>query len=115
FRFAGVNSTSGIFEFFNKENERTSDPIEPQGGDFNDYVVIGNSDPKFFGGIQSTFRFKRFRLNVLIEFKKQMGRNFLSQVYAITPGGMANLPRAMDNRWRKPGDEASFQKVSTNY
>lgn len=38
-----------------------------------DYIVAGTTDPKFYGGFNSNFKYKNFQLDVFLNFVKQMG------------------------------------------
>lgn len=102
----GVNPQTGIYEFedFNKDNAITTA----------DYQVVGNTDPKWFGGINNTITHKNWQLLVFCDARSQMGRNYLFSLYnnASVPGFMNNLPTNILNRWQKPGDNATVQKLT---
>lgn len=115
FRYAGVNPKTGLFQFYDAKGEITSNPQEPSAGNFNDYFNIGNSDPRFFGGFQNTFSMGRLQVGLFLEFKKQLGQNYLLPVYSTPPGFEFNLPVALLDRWQSPGNNAIFQKLSTQY
>lgn len=69
-----------------------------------DRVLIGNANPKFFGGLNSQFTYKNFSLNLFIQF--YYGNDVIN--------GMRYTLEKMDNndnqaittlrRWRKQGD-----------
>ncbi|WP_165499699.1 SusC/RagA family TonB-linked outer membrane protein [Pedobacter frigidisoli] len=70
----------------------------------------GQLDPKFTGGFGTNFRYKRFSLNS--SFVVSLGaQKFLAPLYnnsnLSAPYPTQNLSAALNNRWRKPGDEAS--------
>jgi TonB-linked SusC/RagA family outer membrane protein len=115
FRYAGVNEETGIFQFYDEEGNLTSNPRLPSSGRFNDFQIIGNLDPKFYGGFLNSFSYKNFQLDIFFDFRKQMGVNYLRQVYSFTPGFEMNLPAALLDRWQKPGDRTDIQKFSTQY
>ncbi|AMR32376.1 hypothetical protein A0256_13565 [Mucilaginibacter sp. PAMC 26640] len=115
FKSAGVNSTTGLFQFYNRKGEITSTPQESSGSDLNDYQDLGNLDPKFYGGISNNLSYKNLQLSVFVEFKKQLGTNYFGQLYG-TPGVEANQPAALiDAHWKAPGDQATFQKYASQY
>jgi TonB-linked SusC/RagA family outer membrane protein len=108
-RYAGINDTTGVYEFWTANKQRTSNPDLT-----NDKSTIGNLDPKFFGGIGNTLNFKGLTLSIFLEFKKQLGLNYLSQVYfAGRPGRELNQPAIFLSRWQKPGDQSEFPKFTT--
>ncbi len=115
FRSAGVNPSTGLFQFYTSTGNITSSPLEPSGSGFNDYYDIGNADPKIFGGLLNNISFHNFQLSIFLEFKKQSGMNYLGQLYG-TPGVEANQPASLiDIHWKEPGDIAEFQKFASQY
>lgn len=109
FEYLGVNDTTGVFQFLTSSKAPTYKPI-----DYTDYKIIGNLDPKFFGGLGNTFTYKNIELYVFVEFKKQLGTNYLGQVYRVyVPGFEANQPTEFLNRWQNPGDQSQFQKFTS--
>jgi len=109
FKYLGVNDTTGIFQFENAKGLSTYIPVI-----YDDYQVIGDLDPRFYGGIGNYFRYKCLELSLFFEFKKQMGVNYLGAIYGASPPGTEfNQPQLVMNHWQKPGDRSEFQKLST--
>ncbi len=109
YKYAGINDTTGVYQFYTKSGEKTYTPNAANG---DSKFVLGNPDPKFYGGMGNTFTYKGFALNVFIEFRKQTGFNYVSQVN--NPFGyMTNLPEDALNTWKKPGDHAAYQKLTS--
>jgi TonB-dependent starch-binding outer membrane protein SusC len=107
YRFLGVDPQSGVYTFQDLDKDgKLSYP--------NDFAVLGNLDPKFYGGFTNTVYFKNFELSLLIEFRKQKGRNYLQSLVLRTPGSMYNQPDFVLDRWQKPGDLASVQQFYVN-
>ncbi|MFD2554203.1 SusC/RagA family TonB-linked outer membrane protein [Sphingobacterium tabacisoli] len=115
FDYVGVNSTSGLFEFRKEDGAVSSAPEMPSYGRLNDYVAFGSLDPKYYGGLLNSIRYKKISLDVHFDFRKQIGANYLQQVYASMPGMAFNVPASMVDRWRQPGDVSDFQRLSTAY
>jgi TonB-linked SusC/RagA family outer membrane protein len=115
FKSAGVNATTGLFQFYDASGKITSNPNPPSGNSLNDFYDLGNVDPKFYGGLANNFSYKNFQLGIFIEFRKQKGINYLGQLYG-TPGGIANQPEALiSDHWKEPGDDAAFQRYAAVY
>ena len=114
FKYLGVNDTTGIFQFLTAKGIPTYSPKNISGNNYNDIQVIGNLDPKFYGGLDNSFTYKNFQLDVFLEFKKQTGANYLAQVYSSVPGIEYNLPATLLSRWQKPGDNSEFEKLTTS-
>lgn len=103
YRYLGVDPTTGLYQFEDVNGN----------GSFNqaDRQTIKFIGPDFFGGLQNSLRYKDFQLDILFQFVKQEGRNY---IYAISsaPGSMINQPDFVLGRWQKPGDNADLQRFS---
>lgn len=115
FRSAGVDPQTGLFRFYTANGEKTSTPAYPSGGQLNDFALLGNTDPKFYGGMQHSLSYKDLQLDLFVEFRKQTGLNYLAQIYSGLPGFEQNLPATFNQRWQQPGDNAAFQRLSASY
>lgn len=105
YHYLGVNDTTGVFQFTDVNKDGT------MGVD--DFFTLGNRDPKFYGGLQNNFSYKGWNLDLFFEFRRQLGQNYLYNVYSTVPGtSYNNLPVSLENRWRQPGDHAPFEKVT---
>ncbi len=105
YEFLGVDPVTGI------GNVRDVD----QSGTFNsfDRVKLVNTDPKFYGGFKNTMTWKGFQLDILLEFRKQIGANYLMALASTVPGyRFSNQPAIVLNRWSKPGDITDVQKFT---
>jgi TonB-linked SusC/RagA family outer membrane protein len=109
FQYLGVNPTTGLYEFASK-NGPTSTPNSAT-----DFGPIGDTNPQYYGGFINNFSYKGFQLDIVMQFARQMGRNYLGQVYSVGYGINDNLPVAMLNSWQKPGDIKNIQKSTTEY
>ena len=82
--------------------------------DNNDFDYLGTTDPKYFGGLNNSFDYKGFQLNILLEFRKQLGRDAVYS-YSGFLGAIQNQPVYILNRWRQPGEKAPYQQYSQNF
>jgi hypothetical protein len=117
FRFAGVNTITGIYQFTDSHGKTTSDP-DPLA----DNTALINTLPKYYGGLQNTFTYKAFRLDFLFQFVKQIGHNIVfGNTNAVMPGyyasgaGTGNQPTTIVNRWQNPGDVRTVQKYNSDF
>lgn len=115
FKSAGVNPETGLFQFYDAQGAIVTTPKVPSRGDFRDFYTIGSLDPTFFGGIQNSLKIENFHLDVFMEFRKQLGLNYLGYVYGYTPGYAFNQPSELLKRWQVPGDSSPYQRFSTIY
>lgn len=116
FLLKGVNPQDGIFEFYKRDGSATYNPVygnPSQGGDIQE---IANTDPKLVGGINNSLSYKSFSLSFLFQFQDKQQPNYLKSIYSnVQPGGFANQPAAILDRWTKTGDNTSVQKFSSGY
>ena len=118
FKYAGVNDTTGVFQFYTGKGAKVSSGLSyqwaSQGGDL---VPLGNTDPRFYGGLGNTFSYKGFSLTLFMHFSDALARNWLAGVYqGSMPGTLSNLPERlkMSQFWQKPGDQVSLERLTTN-
>jgi TonB-linked SusC/RagA family outer membrane protein len=110
-RYTGVDPATGIFQFQDiNHNGQITD---------SDRTVIGHLDPKGFGGMTNTFRYKQFQFSILLDARVITGSNYLTALYATNPPSsyfysLANAPTELNARWQKTGQQSSFQQVTTS-
>jgi TonB-linked SusC/RagA family outer membrane protein len=103
----GVDAMTGLY----KMNDQNKDSLY----DVRDYRKIGALDPSWYGGVEVHLSWKNFRLHALGEYRKQMGPSYIyaALLSGLYPGGLSNQPRDVLDHWRQPGDQATYQKLST--
>lgn len=81
--------------------------------DQNDRVVIGSSDPKFYGGFSTDLTWKGFSLNAV--FSYSYGAKKLSPYYEslITSVGSSTASIDLLDRWTPENTDAKFPRVIT--
>ncbi len=101
--FVGVDPATGLYQFTSSEGKLTSDPNWET-----DRFLLYNPDPRFYGGFDNTFQYKRFELSIFFQFTKQVGQN-----YSITSAGtFGNQLVDVLKRWQKPGDISPIQRFT---
>lgn len=106
YQFLGVDPQTGRPLFFSNSSSAT--PAE-----FDDYVTLGNRDPRFYGGLQNSFTWKQLSLDFLLQFVKQEGPNINYGYNSPGIGTFANQDlRALD-RWQHKGDIANVPGATT--
>ncbi|HTI10355.1 MAG TPA: SusC/RagA family TonB-linked outer membrane protein [Puia sp.] len=117
FKFAGINDTTGVFQFYNAKGARVYNGLSysraSQGGD---QIELGNTEAKYFGGMGNTFGYKGWSLTLFLHFSNALAHNWLSGVYSGSiPGSLSNLPARlkMSDFWQKPGDNVSLERLTT--
>jgi hypothetical protein len=98
----GVDPQTGILQFTDKNGHITSTPSYPD-----DYTVIKDLTPAFYGGFSNRFQYKGLSLTLFFQFVKQ--ERFNEAYSNPTPGSMTNQPATVLSRWKKPGDITNTQ------
>ena len=76
-----------------------------------DRVVLGSAQPKFFGGLNNTFSYKGFDLNIFMVF------SYGNKIYNATKAEMENLTgwdnqtRAVLNRWTETNQNTNIPRA----
>lgn len=108
-KYLGVDNNSGLFKFLDIDgNGAISYP--------NDYSIIGNKDPKYYGSLLNNIKFKNWDFEFLVEFRRQWNNNMLYRIYDTRPPGFtkSNIPVLLNNTWQKQGDQPSLQKLTAS-
>lgn len=107
-RSNGIDPETGLYSF--EDNSGGNQGIWP-----GDRTYIGNLDPVFYGGFNNQVAFKAFRFSFFFEFKKQIGENYLHNIFSNfnVPGMMFNQPRLVLNRWQREGDITDIPKFGS--
>lgn len=108
FNFASVNSNTGLFEFFDRDGNKTTNP-----DNILDRTRIINTAPKYFGGLQNTITYKGLEIDFLFQFVNQVAANYSLGAFPGSVG--SNQPNTVQDRWTKNGEETFFQKLSATY
>jgi TonB-linked SusC/RagA family outer membrane protein len=118
YRYADVNPTTGLFEFYDQHGELTSKPKYGLASTGGDEVPIADREVKYMGGLGNTFSYKHVSLYAFFQFSSQTAPSYLSEVYGTyRPGtGVNNEPVAIASRyWKNPGDHAALQRLGSSY
>jgi TonB-dependent starch-binding outer membrane protein SusC len=107
YKYTGIDPSSGTYTFSDVDGN----------GSYNnkDYVISGNLDPKFYGGITNTLTYKGLELNVFFDYRKQMGRNILYSMYtnSTVPGLLWNQPAILTDRWTTGNTSGEYEKYTS--
>ncbi|WP_316836796.1 SusC/RagA family TonB-linked outer membrane protein [Pedobacter nutrimenti] len=110
FHSLGVNATTGVYQFADKNGNITNSPS------YGDRTVFVDASPMFYGGLYNSFKYKGFDLDILFQFVKQKS---LGNQFGINfPGAgisYGNQPISVLSRWQKPGDQTNVQRFNTDY
>jgi TonB-linked SusC/RagA family outer membrane protein len=106
FHYTGVDPQTGVYTFASKDGSGV-----PSYG--TDQVFTKPVTQTFYGGFQNSFRYKGLELDILLQFTKQTGYNYLNAI--PLPGKAFNVPVAVLNRWQNPGDHSSIQQFTQTY
>ncbi|MCK0131590.1 SusC/RagA family TonB-linked outer membrane protein [Flavobacteriaceae bacterium F08102] len=100
----GVNPQSGLYEFTDVDQDGTISYL-------NDANKFMNLNPTYYGGLSNQLSYKNVKLDILFQFTKQLGKKYLASAASI--GSLNNQPKGILDRWQKPGDVASLQRLTS--
>jgi TonB-dependent starch-binding outer membrane protein SusC len=75
-----------------------------------DRVIAGNTNPRFFGGLDNTFRFKGFDLGIFLQYAFGF-YNYNGTRAGLLDQRMWNNSTEVLGRWRQPGDQATVPRL----
>ena len=102
----GVNPETGRYDFVDVNGDGEIGVEDEQ-----TFVEIAQD---YFGGLNNSFTWKGFQLDVFFRFVKQDGINFNGEF--SSPGyEPLNQPENTVSRWQNPGDIADIQKYDLNF
>ena len=102
-KFAGLDPTTGVPEFINEEG-KTSSAVFMQSDSIRNLKFEGSVDPKFTGGLNNTFTYKDFSLNIFITY--QAGNKIrLAPAFKNSYSEWDASPKEFYDRWVMPGDQ----------
>jgi TonB-linked SusC/RagA family outer membrane protein len=92
--------------------------VDPETGLWKVDLIAGRSliqdlNPIFYGGFNNSFQYKGLQLDVFFQFVKKEARNYISSLPAMAGIRNYNMPTAMLERWREPGDQSGIQRFGT--
>ncbi len=100
YEFSGINDTTGIYEFVDASGKKTSVPSASL-----DKIATVNTTPQFYGGFNNSLSYKRFQIDIFVQFTKRLGLNPMITGPLTNPGSFAkNLLSNTLNRWQQPAD-----------
>ena len=117
YKYTGVDPQTGQYFFTNAKGVTgaftyLTAPVQLSPN--TDKIVNLDLMPKYFGGIDNSFSYKGFVLDVFFSFTSRTGLNYYGQ-QSVLPGvyGLVPTTGAL-KRWQKPGDNANIPKLSQN-
>jgi hypothetical protein len=110
-RFAGVDPANGDALYYKKDGKTTTNVYDPA-----DRVLLGTSDPPYYGGFSSSFNYQGVALDVLFSyaFGQKLYNN--DRVQVENPiYWYSNLSKAMLREWQHPGDITDVPSAFNNF
>lgn len=104
--YVDPNTGDAVYEDINKDGKITAD----------DRQILGNAEPKYFGGLNNTINYKGFDFTLFFNYsfgnKIHNNNRFFHE-----SGGTRDDRRAINknqlNRWQKPGDVTDVPRITT--
>jgi TonB-linked outer membrane protein, SusC/RagA family len=109
YNFAGVDPQTGQYTFYDSKGSIVTTPNATT-----DRTAIIELTPKYFGGLNNSFQYKGFSLDVLFSFMNRTGYSAFAQQQMFPPGFMLNMTTDVLARWRQPGDITDIRSYTTS-
>jgi TonB-dependent starch-binding outer membrane protein SusC len=104
----GVNPQTGLYGFATKNASGWPSGLQ-------DAVLSKPVTQRYYGGIQNSFSYKGFQLDIFIQYVNQLGYNY-QRSFSHPPGIVnQNQPTEVLDRWIKAGDLAAIERFGTTY
>ena len=111
FKFAGVDPATGSYLFLDQTGKPTPTPNYDT-----DMTALRSNSPLYYGGLENTFSWKGFELDILFQFVKQKREAFKFGYGPYQPGKkLRNQTTALLNRWQKDGDITNTARYSADF
>lgn len=103
-KFLGVDPATGNAIYQDKNGDGRITPDDAQ--------VIGNAQPKIFGGLNNLFSYKGFDVRVFFQFSYGNQVMNLTKQTSVNTGASLQFNQSIDalKRWQKPGDITSVPR-----
>lgn len=80
----------------------------------NDRMILGDSNPDFFGGLTNNFSYKGLELNIFFQYSYGNEIFNFNAIELETPTGGQNAYRELLNRWTHTSPSQIYPKATTN-
>jgi TonB-dependent starch-binding outer membrane protein SusC len=104
YHYLGIDPATGRYQF----EDVNADGLY----DVKDRQTIKFLGQDFYGGLQNSFQYKGFQLDVLFQYVKQQGEDY-TIIFNNAPGTQFNQPALVMDRRQKPGDDPKVQLFTT--
>ncbi len=109
YAWAGVNPADGRAMYYDANNNITYSPRAT------DQRIIGNQNPKFYGGFSNTFSYKGLSLDFLFQYQYGNSSYLQTAQYIETSGSVASNQNVNQLvRWTTPGQITWVQRPYSN-
>lgn len=110
-KFAGADPANGDALYYKEDGKTTTNDYNEAGS-----FVVGDPNPDWIGGLNNTFNYKGFELNVLLQgvFGNQI-QNGAGGFMSASFDWFDNQTRDQLNRWQKPGDVTNVPQLRLGY
>lgn len=110
-RYAGVDPANGDALYYEQDGKTTTNDYNAAGN-----FVVGDPNPKWFGGVTNTFTYKGFELSVLFQgvFDYEVV-NGAGGFMSARGDWFDNQTRDQLKRWQKPGDVTNIPQARLNW
>lgn len=107
FSYQGVDAATGKPLY----RDMTKDSLTFVPNYSTDRTYIGQTAPRYYGGLNNTFTYKQFDLSFFFQFTGQDGNIYPNAQPGLFASG--NVPTYWNDRWKSAGDNASLPRAAS--
>jgi len=108
--YKGLDPQTGLYTF--EDLDRDGVIRAQSGSNFNDFTVIGTTDPSYYGGLRQDLTFKGMSLDFLFQFVGQQRRHPIYSNSTLVGALNVNHPDLVLGNWKVRGDVYPYQQFS---
>jgi len=95
YKYQGIDATTSLPSFLDANNNGTTAYSSETGltkNGLGDYVYLGKSNPDYYGGLNNSFRYKAFQLDIFIQFTGKNMKKGAKSLITATGYNPINMP-----------------------
>jgi hypothetical protein len=105
--YDGVDPETGIYTYNDVDQSGSLSLVDRQ--------AVIDRGRRYYGGLQNTFSYKGWELDLFVQFVKQKGNDYSYSLFWSPPGTLSNQPALVMDRWQKRGDDTDIQRFTSSF
>ncbi|MHC5354712.1 SusC/RagA family TonB-linked outer membrane protein [Myroides sp. LJL115] len=103
YNYEGIDPVTGYYTFTDYNEDQKLTTLDRQ--------IIKDLNPKYFGALQNSLKYKSIQLDFLFQFVNKKSRNINSTSGTALGTGLVNRPKEYNDRWTLDNPNAKYMKA----